>query len=277
MRVFDCSGPPDPALPLAVCAMVSVISMVLPGSTRAEPPEEFDISDFLRIVPTQARAPAGTVYILPGSSGFEIFGDTGHYRRAARDWGRRCYDVVMVDYRAAYIAAGRPRVGETGHRIAWAAEQARTYVDGLGLLAGHTNLLAAWSLGGEGIWALSEQGEGVNDWDAAILFYPSNQDDLNIAPAFPSLAMVGMLDDVTPPLEVSTAAASSSFLDVVVFEDARHGFDIASLEESRTVRLFPFIGPSATFQYDARAALSAVEEIDHFLERQSLPSCTAAP
>ncbi|MFT6661138.1 MAG: dienelactone hydrolase, partial [Maricaulis maris] len=198
---------------LAIGTVVSVGSQILVGPAQAAQPDAFDMSNFVRIVPTEARAPAGTVYILPGSSGFDIFGDPGHYHRAAREWGRRCYDVVMVDYRAAYIAAGRPRVGETGHKIAWATAQARTHVERLGFFQGDANLLAAWSLGGEGVWALSADGDGVYDWDAAILYYPSNQDDLNIAPAFPSLAMVGMLDDVTPPREVSTAAASNSFLD----------------------------------------------------------------
>ncbi len=258
---------------LAIGTVVSVGSQILVGSAHAAQPDAFDMSDFVRIVPTEAREPAGTVYILPGSSGFDIFGDTGHYNRAAREWGRRCYDVVMVDYREAYNAAGRPRVGETGHKIAWAATEARSYVDGLGLSEGGANLLAAWSLGGEGVWALGAENERADAWDAAILYYPSNQDDLVIAPGFPSLAMVGALDDVTPPLEVSTAAASNGLLDVIVFGDARHGFDIASLEEARTVRLFPIFGPSATFQYNDLAAMSAVEEIDRFLERNDLPVC----
>ncbi|WP_323762347.1 hypothetical protein [Maricaulis sp.] len=258
-------------------AIATATTLALAGSARAVQADAFDMSDFVRLVPTDARAPKGTVYILPGSSGFDIFGDTGHYRRAAREWVRRCYDVVMVDYRAAYIAAGRPRVGETGHKIAWATAQARTHVERLGFFRGNANLLAAWSLGGEGVWALSIDGDGVHNWDAAILYYPSNQDDLVIAPGFPSLALVGSLDDVTPALQVSDAAASSGFLDVVVFEAAHHGFDIASLETGRTVRLFPVFGPSATFQYNARAAASAVEEIDHFLERHSLPNCAATP
>lgn len=62
--------------------------------------------DYFHCLPTDAAEPIGLVVILPGSSGLKIFKDETHYFDAAARFNAQGYDVVLVEYKKAYRAAG---------------------------------------------------------------------------------------------------------------------------------------------------------------------------
>ena len=84
----------------------------------------------------------------------------------------------------------------------------------------------------------------------------------------------GGLDDVTPAEGIEALvrdrATSASLVDLRVYAEAYHAFDVASLEEQKTLRLLPLIGPKATLQYNEPAAVDAGRRLVEFLEWNAL-------
>lgn len=222
----------------------------------------------------QGDAARGWVILLPGASGLTIFEDKEHYFRAAERMTREGFDVVVVDYKAAYhAAADRPDV-ETGEKIAWVTERAAAWLREAGHAApGEAGFLVGWSLGGEGVWTLLASPERVRALGlrGAAMYYPANEGKLSSCGGVPLLVMTGGADDVVPASEVraTAEAARAQGCDVAleVYPGAQHGFDVESLKKMRVARLLPLVGPKATFQFDAGAAADAEGKLIGFLMR----------
>lgn len=159
----------------------------------------------------------------------------------------------------------RPDLGETGCQIAWAADQAMEWVKTSHGLRGDRILLSAWSLGGEGVWVLTNRPGAREQFSGAILYYPSNQDHLAVASQVPTIMFVGSEDTITPAAQFEEVARRSPNLDLVVLEGAVHGFDIDSLRKPRMFRFPPVIGRKYIFQHNPGADRKAEQLSSEFL------------
>lgn len=210
--------------------------------------------------------------LLPGASGLKVFEDESHYFRAAESLNAKGFDVLVIDYKRAYKAApARPSVN-TGKKIAWVVEQSLAWARQEGRIrAGEPGAVIAYSLGAEGLWPLLPDGERTSSVGirAAAAFYPSNEENSPVATSVPLLILTGEKDDVTPASDIQRLvnAAAPGTIDLHIYPGANHGFDIASIDPPRTVRLVPLIGPSGTFGYDKAAADDAWVRLGSFLDQ----------
>ncbi len=251
------------------CTGVGTIEST-PSSTTAAPEASSGLGSGLYWRPS--ATPGGRwAMLLPGASGLKVFDDDQHYFRVAAALNARGVDVLVVDYKRAYKASpDRPNV-PTGQKIAWVVERAVAWArQGGKIHPDERGAVIAWSLGAEGLWPLLAEQEraaalGVG---AAVAYYPSNEDDVEITTGIPLLLLQGESDDVTPLGDLRNALrkSESPLVEVKTYPGAHHGFDIASIPEPRTVRLFPVLGPTGTFGYDAAAAREAWAVLAAFLD-----------
>lgn len=220
------------------------------------------------------RSPAHAgrwVLLLPGASGLKIFDDPGHYFRAAEAIAGSGFDVLVVDYKAAYRrSSSRPNL-PTGGKIAWVVEQAIDWARRERLIhAEEPGAVVAWSLGAEGLWPLFGDSGRMNRLGivAAAAYYPSNEQGGVVTPPVPFLVLTGESDDVTSAagIRASLADPTQPPVEAHFYPGAHHGFDVETIGSPRTVSLIPFIGPSATFGSDAAAAADARSNLLRFLD-----------
>lgn len=223
-----------------------------------------------------ARPDRGWVVMLPGSSGLVVLGDDKHYFEVGRRLGELGFDVLLVDYKAFYRASDdRPDVA-TGEKIAWVVHRVVEGAKSRGLIDDDARgVLAAWSLGAEGVWALgNENGDSFDALgiDRCVLWYPSVErvmDESGVRELeVPVLAMVGDADDVTllDDLEsVLDLYIINGIVELVVYPQAHHGFDIESIGPSQSMRFPPIIGEQVTFGYNRNADLDAWARAVDFL------------
>jgi dienelactone hydrolase len=219
-----------------------------------------------------ASTPVGWLIFLPGASGLKVLNDDRHYFHAAERLNLKGWSVLLVDYKAAYQAAGNKPDKNTGEKIAWVTEQAvdwlhRTHPETLS----QPSALVAWSLGAEGGIRLANDKEKVSRLGirAMCFYYPSNQQHLTLHNQLPLLILTGAADDVTAAKDIEKMIKhrDSNFppVNLHIFPEAHHGFDVASITERQTIRLLPMIGPKATMQYNAVAAAEAEKSLSGFL------------
>lgn len=250
--------------------LMILLCMLLAACAHSGKPGDSMFSDHLYWRP--AVDAIGWAVLLPGSSGLTVFDDETHYFDHAERLTQTGWSVLLVDYRAAYRAADNPPHGNTGEKIAWVIDTAvsrlhRQHVE----LQGKPGVLMGWSLGAEGVLRTINDGDAV--WrlgiDGAVLYYPSNQDSQTLANQVPLLIVSGAADDVTPASEIRRLVderdADSAPVRLTIYDDAHHGFDIASLSSAKTLRLLPLVGPTATLQYHPEAAAQAQSDIMAFL------------
>lgn len=254
-----------------VCFFTVLISSASIGYTSPQRDDEgIQMDAFFHFRP--AAAPRGVALFLPGASGLKIFDDDAHYFHTASWLNQKGWHVLLIDYKPAYKAANPNLKGGTGEKISWVAEQAVHW-----LRAKHYEVqelplvLIGWSLGAEGIIHLINSPESIEKLGihGAALFYPAIQDTQILTNQVPLLVFVGDADNVTPSKRVrewiDNRSASAKSVKLHRFPSAHHGFDVASLEEKRTIRLLPLIGPKATFKYNASAAADARSQLLAFL------------
>lgn len=227
--------------------------------------------------------PLGWVVFLPGAGGLSVLDDDKHYFRVAELLNKHRLDVLVVDYKRAYRSAARPPEGEGPERIAWVTEQAIDWMRrSHPRTVGRQGAVVGWALGASGtIHIVNDPAAVVRlGLHGAALFYPVATETGGLHNRVPMLVLTGELDDVTPAEEirrlVSERVAGSASVDLVVYPDAYHGFDVASLKQRKTIRLLPLFGPSATLQYDESAADDATRRLIRFLVRAQATTQTTA-
>ncbi|GAB4235585.1 MAG: hypothetical protein Tsb0034_09830 [Ekhidna sp.] len=206
--------------------------------------------------------------LLPGSSGLEIFGDTTHYYSYAEEFSKQGYDVLTLDYKAAYRNAERKEEETTGEKILWVLNDAIEWAKENHLIKGEGGVVG-WSLAGEGLVILSNDPSRISDIKYLCLFYPSNKNEVLSDSEIPLLVLTGEEDNVTPFSMISTTFQACKNCEVVGYKDAAHGFDIKSLTKARSMRFPPLIGRKYTFEYNEKAAKDAKSKVIQFIKDNS--------
>ncbi len=233
------------------------------------PPDIAAMAEFFHHQPQRTAAVKSWVILLPGSSGLTVFGDASHYSGVADALNQRGHAVILVDYKAAYRAAKRRVKESTGEKINWVAEQAIGWARAQGHIpSGLKGGIVGWSLAAEGLIRLAGQRDKLQRLNIAsmALFYPSNRDGHTLNSHIPVLIQSGAMDQVTPAEEIQTHLSGDADARVVIYPQAHHGFDIASLKKARSKRFPPLFGKKYTFKYDPAAQQQAMQTLYAWLQ-----------
>lgn len=210
------------------------------------------------------------VIILPGYSGLKVFKDTGHYFRAAEDLNAAGFDVIIVEYKKASKKGGYKFPWEFAKGVKWATEQAIEWGKSEGYInpnnKGH---IVSWSAGGEGAILLMNDSISLANLGitSVAMYYPSNRDSTLFKSNIPVLIQTGELDNVTPAKNILSTYAHHPNVELIVYPNAHHGFDVTSVVDEKHLQIPPLIGKKFTFQYDKKSALLSREHLYDFLKK----------
>ena len=210
------------------------------------------------------------VVILPGYSGLKVFKDTGHYFRAAEDLNAVGFDVIIVEYKKASRKGGYKFPWEFAEGVKWATEKAIDWGKAEGYFNPNTKgHIVSWSAGGEGTILLMNDSIALANLgiSSVALYYPSNRDSTEFHSNIPVLIQTGELDNVTPAKNIQNTYFNHSNVELIVYPNAHHGFDVASIQEKKHLQIPPLLGKKFTFQYAEKSALLSKEHLYDFLKK----------
>jgi len=208
------------------------------------------------------------VIILPGYSGLKVFKDTTHYFKAAQELNTAGFDVLVVDYKKASRKAGYRFPWEFAEGGKWAIENAIEWGKSNGIINSETDgHIVSWSAGGEGTLLLMNDSLLLHQLQvkSVALYYPSNRDSLELKTDIPILVQTGEIDNVTPAKNIETTYGNKKNVELIVYPNARHGFDVESITEKKKLQIIPLISKKYYFQYQNEATIKSKERLIDFL------------
>lgn len=214
--------------------------------------------------------PFPVIMLVPGCGGFRSSPSRqAHFARIAMQLKKLGYMVVYVDYLAARnLTYCHPQVGLN--------DIARDILSTIAHLKSRTDVRAesiwviGWSYGGGG--ALNALGamamENLAPVRGVVAFYPVCVGVRPWPAPVPVLIQAGERDEQTPPetcRELGNPLALRQSIDILVYSEARHGFDVAPVPVGRVTP-----GRSGRLgAYDQRAAIAAWKALEQFLRRHA--------
>lgn len=210
------------------------------------------------------------IIILPGYSGLKVFKDTTHYYSAAEFLNQNGFDVIIVEYKKAARKAGKRLKLNFAERVKWATETAIEWGKENNHIqkntAGH---IASWSAGGEGCILLMNDQAALKKYNisSVVMYYPSNRDSTEFTSKIPVLLQTGGLDNVTPVSGIKRTYDHKDNVELIVYPDAHHGFDVASIKDEKYLKLPPLVGKKFIFQYQPAATETSRNNIINFLQK----------
>jgi dienelactone hydrolase len=181
-------------------------------------------------------APNPAVLLVPGCSGFVARNGINHYDERASELQAAGYFVVFVDYlsrRHLTDCAGGRDVSHAEvaadilEAAGWIKEQARVSTDKI--------FVIGWSYGGGGVLAaLTAMPPGPPMFAKAVTYYPDCRGAMSWSSTSVSVLMLmGAMDEVTIPTLCDRAmrGVPANSLHLVLYPNARHGFDMRGLPE----------------------------------------------
>lgn len=208
------------------------------------------------------------VIILPGYSGLKVFKDTSHYFNAAKELNTAGFDVLVVDYKKASRKAGYRFPWEFADGGKWAIENAIEWGKSKGFINSETDgHIVSWSAGGEGTILLMNDSLLLHQLQikSVALYYPSNRDSIELKTDIPILVQTGEIDNVTAVKKVQSTYGNKKNVELIIYPNARHGFDVESIKEKKKLQIIPLISKKYYFQYQKEAALKSKEKLLEFL------------
>ncbi|WP_394759409.1 dienelactone hydrolase family protein [Flavobacterium sp.] len=213
------------------------------------------------------------ILLLPGSSGLKIFNDSTFYKNKAENLMKLGYDVILIDHKKTYNIYNNDELKakrKTGEKISWVIREAvnwvRTSNDRGENYFGH---ILGWSLAGEGIFNILNDADFIekNKILSAALFYPSNNEKVEIKTTIPLLIQIGEKDIVLNQKLLKKEALKNDKIKLIIHQDSYHGFDIESLEKGETIKYPPVIGKKYLFLYNKESSNKATENLLEFLKQ----------
>jgi dienelactone hydrolase len=216
-------------------------------------------------------APRGWVALLPGEGELGFKKVAAHYERVALLLNANGFDTLIVPYEEAYDDDLDGEPDSEGERIAAVTTRAvqwmrETHPDS----ENEPGAVVAWGEGAQGLMAIAATGStyALPNLVASVAFYPDIIDQAPFNSRVPLLLQIGAADESLHDLRgyLGAREAGSVEPDVVLQDDAKHGFDIERFSKPKTVRSTPLIGSSVTFAYNATAAHAAQQKMLTFLK-----------
>ncbi|HEU4371449.1 MAG TPA: dienelactone hydrolase family protein [Methylomirabilota bacterium] len=240
---------------LAVVA-IGAVALGTNGLAYAQTPD-------YRIFQPQGAGPHPAVVFASGCSGFAPSVAPTAYERTAGQLRGQGYLVLFADYLGRRglksCVSGRISRSDAGKDVVAAATwlKSQPFVDPARISA------LGWAYGGGAILAaLAEHGPDQLSFSRAVVYYPVCRWLRPWKNPTPVLMLLAGADDVAPGdecEEVVKRSATSNAVKIVLYSGAQHAFDVSELSASTTYRF-------GTLGHDPRAAASAQQEIERFLE-----------
>jgi dienelactone hydrolase len=211
------------------------------------------------------------ILLLPGSSGLIIFEDSTFYHRKAEYLKQLGYDILLLDYKKFYQTStltDKPK-GTTGEKISWVVKQviqiAKEKQQIENLNKGH---IIGWSLAGEAVFKLLKDTTFVSDnkLKSVALYYPSNNEKLEITTTIPLLIQIGQIDKTVNVDNLQKQIKSSEKIKFLTYQNSFHGFDVETITQPKTIKFPPVIGKKHTFYYNKEASEKSLIELIAFLK-----------
>lgn len=218
-----------------------------------------------RVVRPEGQGPHPALLFVSGCSGFTPREAPHHYGRVADEFAARGYVVVFVDYlgaRGRDTCGGVVPPGDVAGDILAAAAYARTRPF---IRASEIDVIG-WSRGGSGVLSViaTLSANTPAPFRKAIAYYPECYVGAPWKVKIPLLMLLAGKDDVSSTWaceQLATRLGSDFPLEVQVYPDARHAFDVPDLPPSlRLTR-------GGTVGHDPPAAAAAREAVTRFLGR----------
>lgn len=242
---------------VAVLGLAACVPDVATLQTRLAP--------HYRLQRPQGPGPFAALLLVPGCGGI-----TAARLERAEELVRRGYLVVFVDYLSARgletACRGEVSPGDVAGDIRATSAHLRSRPDVRSRAIG----AVGWSLGGAGVLTtlVGAEMDRQPPVDAAVAFYPVCRGlhpwKINV----PTLVLLAGRDDIAPPaLCEDLIVRGAGRVEIRMYPEARHSFDMTDLPPPAPSRAFP----GRTVGFDADAARRAWDDVlTHFEVR--LPS-----
>ena len=219
--------------------------------------------------------PVALVVLLPGAGALGIFDDRSHVASQAVKLRTYGLDTLVVDTQSGFSIRSQQAGNNAGDRAAVAASDAIRWArSNLGRTREVPVVLMSWSSGSEAVLRVLGDATLCTELQVrgAVMYYPSNQFNLNSPLKRPAVAFFGEADEVTPAARFQNFTLpfgeATVPLEIVVIPGARHGFDVQGINVQRVLRSLPFFGSGSSgsaAQFDSTAADRAEQRARVFL------------
>lgn len=227
------------------------------------------MTDFFHFQKSEVYDSSKWAVFLPGTGGLRIFKDTVHYYAMAEHMNEIGISVLLVDNAAAYKASRKKDLKKESDQILWTLEQALDWAIEKEFIDSESyGTLVGWSRAGMGAVPLANDPELLENLhiQAMVLFYPANPEEIKLHTSIPILVLTGGKDRIIKLDDILEHMISEN-VNIKVYDDAYHGFDVESLEKGKYYRYVPFLSKKIyLLKYDQEAAADAVVQWKKFME-----------
>ncbi|MGB3342793.1 MAG: dienelactone hydrolase family protein [Aequorivita sp.] len=249
------------------------LSFLFPLFTACIPmqkvPRDAKIADFFHFQKAKEYDVSKWAVFLPGTGGLQIFKDTTHYYKMAQQLNAHGISVLLVDNAAAYKASKRKIKEEEPDQILWTLQQALTWAKEKNFIASNSQgSLVGWSRAGLGAIPLANNPRLLKELHikSMVLFYPANAFNVSLKPEIPVLVLTGGRDRIIKMDDILDKMVAEN-VTIKIYDQAYHGYDVASLEKGKYFRVIPFISKKIyLLKYNEEAAKESIEELIKFLD-----------
>ncbi len=199
-----------------------------------------------------------------------IFKDTTHYYDVAEKLNAEGISVLLVDNAAAYKASKRDVDEEEPAQILWTLEEALKWAKQKGKIDPNSDgSIVGWSRAGLGLIPLANDTSELERLKvkSIAMFYPANGYEIQLKPKVPVLVLTGGKDRIVKVDDILKYMIAENAT-IKVYDDAYHGYDVASLEKGKYYRYIPFISKKHyLLKYNEEAAKESTDELIKFLNK----------
>lgn len=246
-----------------------LLVLALPAQAQSPMPRGYQYE------PASESQPVALAVLLPGAGALGVFDDRSHVASQAVKLRTYGLDTLIVDTQSGFSFGSQRDGNNAGDRAAASARDALRWARAnLGRTREVPTVLLSWSSGSEAVLRVLGDPALCTELQirGAVMYYPSNQFNLNAPLKRPAVAFFGEADDVTPASRFNAFTLpfgeATVPLEIVTIPGARHGFDVLGINVQRVLRSLPFFGSGSSgsaAQFDSNAATLAEQRARVFL------------
>jgi dienelactone hydrolase len=210
-----------------------------------------------RVLSPTGSDPQPVVLLVPGCSGFVANNGINVYNERVAEMRAAGFRVVYVDYVGKRMQSNCAHVGQ--------AEVSADILDAVKRVAGQNGVdpnrifVIGWSYGGGGVLAALNAAPTDTPIAKVVLYYPVCRGAGPWQSTTLGLMLLGAADDIASPALYNTVAkaAPAEKLKVIIYPNARHGFDMRGLPETQV---------AGSLAYNPEAAIASWATVLEFLK-----------